>query len=89
MTILPSQSKIYSFVNDAKMWLFLTTVNLALWHGILTSRINSSELTTTIFFWLVALFIFWKKRKEIYLHPKPWRNFLGIFLLAIFIYRGL
>lgn len=89
MTVFPSQAKLQSFVSDAKMWLFFTTVNLALWHGILTSRINSSALTTTIFFWLVALFILWKKRQDIYLNPKPWTNFLGIFLLALVLYRGL
>lgn len=90
MTVFSSHwPKIQSFFSDARMWLFFITINLALWQGILTSRINSSALTTTIFFWLVALFILWKKRKVIYLDPKPWKNLIGIFLLAIVIYRGL
>jgi len=90
MTVSSSQwLKLKSSLSDAKMWLFFTTVNLALWQGILTNRINSSELTTTIFFWVVALFILWKKRQEIEINPKPWTNFVGIFLLAVVIYRGL
>ena len=81
--------KVKSYLNDAKMWLFLITVDLALWHGILTSRINDPQLTTTIFFWLVALFILWKKRNELTISSQPWRNFIGIFLLAVIMYRGL
>jgi cyanoexosortase A len=68
---------------------FLTTVSLALWHGILTSRIDSDELTTTFFFWLVALFIIWKKRTRLVLDSTPWTNVLGIVLLGTVIYRGL
>ncbi len=81
--------KVKSYLNDAKMWLFFTTVNLALWQGILTDRINSSQFTTTIFFWLVALFVLWKKKDELEISSQPWRNFVGIFLLAVIIYRGL
>jgi cyanoexosortase A len=71
------------------MWFFLTTVSLALWHGILTSRIDSDELTTTFFFWLVALFIIWKKRTSLVLDATPWKNLLGIFILGAVVCRGL
>lgn len=90
MTISPSLWKqVKSSTRDQTMWFFLTTVSLALWHGILTSRIDSDELTTTFFFWLVALFIIWKKRTSLVLDATPWKNALGIFLLGAVIYRGL
>jgi cyanoexosortase A len=92
MTISPSLrtwTQIKSSLHNPPRLFFLTTVSLALWHGILTSRIDSDELTTTFFFWLVALFIIWKKRTRLVLDSTPWTNVLGIVLLGTVIYRGL
>lgn len=82
-------TQVKSSTRDQTMWFFSTTVLLALWHGILTSRIDSDELTTTIFFWLVALYIIWKMRNELTLASITWKNWLGAFILGFILYRGL
>jgi len=88
MTI-SSKMKLKSFLSDTKMWFFFTTVNLALWHGVLNHRIENNQSLITSFFILVALFLFWKKREDIIVSPHPLTSLIGFLILAWIVLRGI
>lgn len=77
-----------SSLQDAKMWLFLGAANLALWHGVLNNRVGNNDIITTSFFWLVALFLLWKKRDSIKFSNKLLPKIIGFLLLGWVLYRG-
>lgn len=83
------QMQLKSSLRKSKFWLFFATTNLAIWHAVLTSRIDSGDLITTIIFWLAALYLLWQKRTEIVIDSKAGKNFIGMFLLGIVLYRGM
>jgi len=85
----PDWLKLKSSLSDAKMWLFFATANFALWHGVLNYRVESNDPITTAFFWLVALFLLWKKRDQIIISSQPLISIIGFLLLGWVLYRGL
>ncbi len=85
----PDWLKLKSSLSDAKMWLFFATANFALWHGVLNYRVESNDPITTAFFWLVALFLLWKKRDQITISSQPLISIIGFLLLGWVLYRGL
>lgn len=86
---LPDWTKLKSVLSDAKIWLFFGTANFALWHGVLNYRVESNDPVTTAFFWLVALFLLWKKRDEITVSSQPLISMIGFLLLGWVLYRGM
>ncbi len=75
---------------DTKMWLFFATATLALWHGILSNRLdNTNDLLITGLFWLVALFLLWKKRNKIAVSPQPIASIIGFLILGWILFRGI
>ena len=78
-----------SSLNDTKTWLFFAAVILALWHGVLTHRIETTNnLLITALFWLVALFLLWKKRDKIAVSPQPLASMMGLLILGWALFRG-
>ncbi|MDR9404346.1 MAG: cyanoexosortase A system-associated protein [Halothece sp. Uz-M2-17] len=72
------------------MWLFLATANLALWHGVLSHRIGINDsLLITAMYWLVALFLLWKKRDQIKVSPQPLASTIGFLILGWALLRGM
>lgn len=84
----PPQLQIQASLKEAKIWLFIATALLALWHGVLNHRLGSTDFVTTAFFWLVALFLLWKQRDKLIVSPKPLASVIGFLILGWLLYRG-
>lgn len=87
MTI-SSKINLKFFLSNGKIWLFFATVNFALWYGVLNYRIENNDLLITAFFVLVALFLFWKKRKDIVISPQILASLVGFLILGWSLTRG-
>ena len=83
-----SQEKLQSTAVDLRMWLFLATASIALWHGVLNHRLEGEDSITTAFFWLTALFLLWKQRDTLRITPQPLGTTIGVLLLAWILFRG-
>ena len=89
MTTLP-KLQLNSSLIATKTWLFFATANLALWHGVLSHRIGINDsLLITALYWLVALFLLWKKRDQIKISPQPLASTIGILILGWALFRGM
>ena len=89
MTTFP-KLQLNSSLSGTKMWLFFATANLALWHGVLSHRIGINDsLLITAMYWLVALFLLWKKRDQIKVSPQPLASTIGLLILGWALFRGM